>query len=47
MRRDEGENDRLRALVNGADLGGFGTSTDSEAESNPSRVNDSEAASRS
>jgi integrase len=30
MRRDEGDNERLRALVNGEDLGGLGTSAHSE-----------------
>jgi hypothetical protein len=29
MRRDEGENERLRALVDGVDLAGLGTSAHS------------------
>jgi hypothetical protein len=28
MRREDGENDRLRALVNGASFGSFGSATD-------------------
>jgi hypothetical protein len=31
MRRDDGENERLRALVEGADIGGLVTSDHSEA----------------
>ena len=47
MRRDEGENDRLRALVEGAQIEALGTSAHLEAESNPQHVADSEAVSRS
>jgi hypothetical protein len=33
MRRDDGEKDQLRALVEGADSGNFGSGADSEAAS--------------
>jgi integrase len=47
MRRDEGENDRLRALVEGDPVEGLGTSAHSESEANAQRVRNSQAASRS
>jgi hypothetical protein len=31
MRREDGENDRLRALVNGESFGGFGSDAEIEA----------------
>ena len=46
MRRDEGDNERLRALVEGADVEGLGTSAHSEAAANYQRVGNSEAPSR-
>jgi hypothetical protein len=47
MRRDDGENERLKALVDGVDLGGLGTSAHSQ-EALPTAVsNHREAASRS
>jgi hypothetical protein len=38
MRRDDGENELLRALVEGADLAGLGTSAHSEPDANAKRV---------
>ena len=40
MRRDDGENQRLRALVEGSDLGGLVTSDHSEA---PAKANSHDA----
>ena len=47
MRRDEGENARLKALVEGADIGGLVTSDHSESSHELPIGNRSEAASRS
>ena len=35
MRRDDGENDRLRALVNGESFGSFGSDAEIEARAEP------------
>ena len=47
MRREPGENERLKALVNGVELGGLGTSAHSEGEVANGVSNFPEAASRS
>lgn len=47
MRRDDGENERLRALVDGVELGGLGTSAQSEDGIVQRVAQSSEAASRS
>ena len=47
MRRDDGENGRLRALVEGADLGGLGTSAQSNPDNTTLVEQSAEAGSRS
>ena len=47
MRRDDGENDRLRALVEGAQMDGLGTSANSERASSSALDNHRKAPSRS
>jgi hypothetical protein len=47
MRRDDGENERLRALVEGADLEGLGTSAQSNPDDSKVAEQSMEAASRS
>jgi hypothetical protein len=47
MRREDGENDRLGALVNGAELGGLGTSAHSEGQLSDAIGQSVEAGSRS
>ena len=47
MRRDDGENERLRALVDGVELGGLGTSAHSEGAANSQRPVSLEGASLS
>ena len=47
MRRDEGEKDRLRALVEGAEMPGLGTSAQSDPDDSTAAEQSTEAASRS
>jgi hypothetical protein len=47
MRRDDGENQRLRALVEGSPIGSFGSDGSADGGSQDRRVDPDEAVSRS